>query len=233
MLKAKESDMFINNKATYHYFIEADRIALGRKRANLFSINGFKQLVFPDHVFKFQKLLRRLEYVKNCRKGFFGKCYYGILLIKYNHLSVKLGFSISINTFGPGLSIAHAGPIIINKGVSVGANCRINASVNIGTAAGYSHKAPVIGNNVYIGPGAKIFGEIVIADNIAIGANSVVNKSFLEPDIMIAGVPAKKIKAIEIDSLLIQATFLMDNNLYHVNFAGLSANAIKQKLKQA
>nr|WP_292372222.1 hypothetical protein [Methanosarcina sp. UBA411] len=50
-----------------------------------------------------------------------------------------------------------------------------------------------MGNNVYIGPGAKIFGNITIADDIAIGANSVVNKSFYEKGISIAGVPAKKI----------------------------------------
>jgi serine O-acetyltransferase len=46
---------------------------------------------------------------------------------------------------------------------------------------------------VYIAPGAKIYGAIEIADNIAIGANAVVNKSFLEPNITIAGVPARKI----------------------------------------
>ena len=44
-----------------------------------------------------------------------------------------------------------------------------------------------------IASGAKIFGNITIADGIVIGANSVVNKSFLEPNITIAGVPAKKI----------------------------------------
>ncbi|MDM7919729.1 MAG: hypothetical protein QUS12_11250 [Methanosarcina sp.] len=50
-----------------------------------------------------------------------------------------------------------------------------------------------MGNNVYIGPGAKIFGDIEIADGIAIGANSVVNKSFTEPNIGIAWIPARKI----------------------------------------
>lgn len=50
--------------------------------------------------------------------------------------------------------------------------------------------APRLGDNVYIGPGAKIFGPIEIGDNVAIGANAVVNKSF--PDsVTIAGVPAK------------------------------------------
>jgi serine O-acetyltransferase len=64
--------------------------------------------------------------------------------------------------------------------------------VNIGASGGRS-EAPQIGDNVYIAPGAKIYGDITIADGIAIGANAVVNDSFLEPNVTIAGVPAKKI----------------------------------------
>ena len=66
-------------------------------------------------------------------------------------------------------------------------------NVNIGANAG-SSKAPKIGDNVYIGPGAVIYGEIEIADGCYISANAVVNKSFLEPHAVIAGVPAKVIK---------------------------------------
>ena len=65
------------------------------------------------------------------------------------------------------------------------------------TAFGAKHfvnDAPKIGNNVEIGFGAVIIGKVIIADGIKIGANSVVTKSFLEPNITIAGVPAKKIK---------------------------------------
>ena len=54
--------------------------------------------------------------------------------------------------------------------------------------------APIIGNNVEVGFGAVIIGKVKIADGIKIGANSVVTNSFLEPNITIAGVPAKKIK---------------------------------------
>ena len=91
------------------------------------------------------------------------------------------------------MCIAHIGPIIISPYASIGENCRIHVGVNIGADARISNAAPIIGNNVYIGPGAKLFGKIEIADGIAIGANAVVNKSFGEKDISIAGVPAKKI----------------------------------------
>ena len=48
-------------------------------------------------------------------------------------------------------------------------------------------------SEIHIAPGAKIFGEITIADDIAIGVNAVVKDSFLEQNITIAGVPAKKV----------------------------------------
>ena len=66
-------------------------------------------------------------------------------------------------------------------------------NVNIG-ANGGSDKAPIIGNDVYIGPGAVIYGDIRIADGCYIGANAVVNKSIVEPHSVVVGAPAKIIK---------------------------------------
>jgi serine acetyltransferase len=57
-----------------------------------------------------------------------------------------------------------------------------------------SQKSPQIGDNVYIGPGAVLYGDITIADNCFIGANAVVNKSVTEEYSVIAGVPAKVIR---------------------------------------
>lgn len=51
---------------------------------------------------------------------------------------------------------------------------------------------PVLGDNVYIGPGAKIFGKIQIADGCKVGANAVVNKSFLVKKSILVGVPAQR-----------------------------------------
>ena len=52
--------------------------------------------------------------------------------------------------------------------------------------------APHIGDDCYLGPGAKIYGDIKIGNNVAIGANAVVNKS-LDSNCTIAGIPAKVI----------------------------------------
>ena len=108
-------------------------------------------------------------------------------------MGLTLGFSIPRNVFGPGLSLAHRGPIVVNDEVRVGENCRISHCVTIGTSPSSVNLAPRIGNNVFIGPGAVIVGPIEIADGIAIGANSYVDRSFTEQGITIAGVPARKI----------------------------------------
>ena len=78
---------------------------------------------------------------------------------------------------------------MISPEARIGAGARINACVNIGLKDG---KAPHLGNNVYIGPGAMLFGDIRLGDGVRIGANAVVNKSFPDGAIL-AGVPARMI----------------------------------------
>lgn len=129
------------------------------------------------------KVLRYTEYYSNTNN---------ILKYVYNFrlqfLQNKFGLHIPPNCCGKGLSIPHLGPIIINSNVIIGENCRIHVGVNIGAHNG---KTPIIGNNVYIGPGAKIFGDIIISDNVQIGANAVVNKSIKESNVVVVGVPAE------------------------------------------
>lgn len=195
----------IKSKQDYKYYLEADRIALGKKSK--------KPMFFFDEVWLFQRLLRKVEYYKNCKNSIFFRPYYYYLYLKFHLLSLFLGFHIKPNVFGPGLSISHPGTIVINGSARVGANCRIHVCTVIGTKAGYGDVTPRIGDNVYIGPGAKIFGDIEIADGIAIGANSVVNKSFTEPNIGIAGIPAKKINDKGSEKLVAKATEILNNSL--------------------
>ena len=187
----------IKSKNDFLYYLESDKKALEiyRKRPRFLG----------DTIWKFQRLLRRVEYFTNCKKSPVFKPFFLFAVVRFYLLSVKLGFSIKPNVFGPGLCIVHRGTIVIAEDAKIGANCRIHVCVNIGNKAGSANLAPRIGNNVYIGPGAKIFGDIEIADGIAIGANAVVNKSFLEPNIDIAGVPAKKIGDKGSRGLLVEA----------------------------
>lgn len=75
---------------------------------------------------------------------------------------------------GKNFVIDHFGGIVINGFSSFGDNCRIRTGVVVGLAHVDDPCAPVIGNNVDIGAGAKILGRIRIGDNVLIGANAVV-----------------------------------------------------------
>ena len=181
----------IQSKQEYKFYLERDRVASGIPPMNSLKAK-IRQLCFPQYEWKFIKALRWLEYCENVKKNHQGGVIYWVLAkYKFRKISVKLGFSIPINVFGPGLSLPHRGNIIVNPQTRIGENCRIHVGVNIGA---HHDKAPRIGNNVYIGPGAIIFGDIEIADNVSIGANATVNKSFNEPNVVIAGTPAQVVK---------------------------------------
>lgn len=151
-----------------------------------------------DVIWKYQILLRKCEYYNNCRCDIFGKIYGKFLKFRFITLGQQLGFSLPLNVFDKGLSIAHYGALVVNANAVVGENCRIHEGVTIGvTGNAYwglqENNAPIIGNNVFIATGAKIIGDVKIADGVAIGANAVVVKSIDEPNTTWAGIPAKKI----------------------------------------
>ena len=87
--------------------------------------------------------------------------------------------------------MGHFGGIVISQKATIGKNCNISHQVTIGrTNRGPQKGIPVIVNNVYIGPGAKVIGNIRIGNNVAIGANCVVTKD--APDnAVVVGVPGK------------------------------------------
>jgi serine O-acetyltransferase len=149
-------------------------------------------LVFPvaeqDYIWRCQWLLRHLEFNVNCNH----KVAAAIFKILYNRVSVKLGLHIPENTCGRGLKIMHTGSILINGKASLGEDVSLHINTSI-VAHGITGGVPRIGNNVVIGVGAVVLGDVYIADGIAIGANAVVNSSFNEQNIAIAGVPARKI----------------------------------------
>ena len=192
----------IKTKNDYNYYLEADKRAL--------RINHRRPRLVLDEIWKFERLLRKLEYYENCKNSIFWKPYYYFLYFRFHRAQIKMGFNIYPNSFGPGLSISHPGTIIVNPAARIGSNCRIHDCVVIGTNARDNNQVPTIGNNIYIGPGAKIFGKIYIADGIAIGANSVVNKSFYEKNISIAGVPARKISQKGSKGIIIEETSLIN-----------------------
>jgi serine O-acetyltransferase len=91
---------------------------------------------------------------------------------------------------GPGFVILHSIGVVINTNVRAGRDLVLYHGVTLGAEHG---RAPVLGDNVYIGAGAKIIGGVRIGSNVRIGANAVVTKDL--PDNATAiGIPARVIR---------------------------------------
>lgn len=92
--------------------------------------------------------------------------------------------------FGPGLVILHSHGIVINTTVVAGKGLVLEHGVTIGAE---KNLCPKLGDNVFIGAGAKIIGAVTIGSDVKIGANAVVTKDV--PDgATVVGIPAKVIK---------------------------------------
>lgn len=102
------------------------------------------------------------------------------------------GISIAFTTrIGKGFYIGHFGGIILGREVVLGEYCNISQGVTIGQAGrGKKQMSPTIGDRVYIGPGAKIFGGIRIGNDVAIGANAVVTEDIPDKAVVV-GVAAR------------------------------------------
>lgn len=132
----------------------------------------------------------------------FGRWRYGVrspLLRKAASLAYRIAFKfVQILTgielpceveLGRNFVIDHAGGIVISGYAKFGDNCRIRTGVVVGLARVAEPGAPVIGNNVDIGAGAKILGRIKVGNDVLIGANAVVTKDVPDGSIAV-GVPA-------------------------------------------
>ena len=90
---------------------------------------------------------------------------------------------------GKNFVIEHSGGIVVSGYAKFGDDCRIRNGVVIGLSRVGEPCAPVFGNHVDVGAGAKVLGNIRIGNNVCIGANAVVLQDV--PDNCIAvGVPA-------------------------------------------
>lgn len=174
-----------------------------KTRQDLKRVLQFEKKLYPNHLFdylvcyqriynwRYIKYLRKAEYHKN-NIGFFNKVLYLYYSRKKNKLGSRIGVEIWENSFDEGLVIHHNGNIVINGGARIGKNCQLHGDNCIGNS--YAGSAmPKIGDNVDIGVGAKIIGDVTIANGIKVGANAVVNKSFSEENITIVGCPARKV----------------------------------------
>lgn len=146
------------------------------------------------HIRRYLRYLRKQEYYINTADGNKIKGMLGLFYErKKNALGFRLGIEIGPNCFGKGLSIYHAGNIVVNTAVKAGRNCKLHGGNCIGNN-GKNLEVPILGDNIDIGYGAVLIGDITIADNVTIGANAVVNKSVDIANSVVVGIPGKIIK---------------------------------------
>lgn len=183
----------IESKNELKHYIECDLKSLGEYPVSI--RKRIEGLVIPTRR-NLQIRLRKLEYQKGKqKKSFFSRLRLTIQSKRYEKYCQKLGCEIPVGVFGPGLCINHTEGVVVTGHAKIGSNCRLNAGVNIGEFGRFNNSesstnAPVIGNNVYIGPGAKLFGAITVGDNVAIGANAVVNKD-VPSGATVVGIPGR------------------------------------------
>lgn len=133
-----------------------------------------------------QILLRKTEYYINSGHRILASLYKMRLL----QFQIKYGMHIPPNTFGRGLQVMHVGEIDINRKVRAGENCVIHVHTSL-AAGGTTYKVPHIGDGVVLFMGAIVCGNTWLADNVIVGANSVVTKSVYEENVTVAGNPAQ------------------------------------------
>jgi serine O-acetyltransferase len=110
-----------------------------------------------------------------------------VVLVLYRFLSIVLGIFIHLDArIGRGFYIGHFGGIFIGP-VRIGNCCNISQGVIIGQGmvGKLREGLPTIGDRVYMAPGANIFGQIAIGNDVSIGANAVVSKNIPDNSIVV------------------------------------------------
>lgn len=136
------------------------------KKNNIHPKNRWFIYVFRIGSFLYKKSETNLMYKP---LSIFFRILWRITINKQNHYPFE-------TEIGGGIRLPHNLGIIISGMASIGENCTIYHQVTIGIDELKSSKAPVIGNNCFIGAGAKIIGDICIGDNVIIGTNAIITK---------------------------------------------------------
>lgn len=120
-----------------------------------------------------------------------------LILARYISEKAKRKTGIEIHpgaTIGKRLFIDHGTGVVIGETAIVGNDVTLFHGVTLGgTGKEKGKRHPTIGNNVFIGSGAKVLGNIVVGNNVKIGANAVILKD-VPSNVTIVGVPGKIVK---------------------------------------
>lgn len=177
--------MEITSKKELEFCMKADyMMAHGRWKPTF--IERMRMFFGFSPVDQYLRIMRKLNYYSHFSNLSSGGVKYTYYKYKYSRLGLQLGFSISPKTFGYGLVIPHYGTIVVGNENRCGNYCVLHTS----TCISGEHGGKIIGDGLYLSTGVKIFKPIRLGNNVQIGCNSVVNRSFEEDNIMVAGMPA-------------------------------------------
>jgi len=184
---SKKNDIWmhetIQTKDDLKNWLECEKKAYSPKMS---PFGGLFRLTEEDFIWRYQTRLRKTEYYLNSGK----QIRYLVSRVRLIKMSAKFGINVRLNSCGKGLRIVHIFSVITSGDIGQNYTAFPNTLVGQGTRGGN----PIIGDNVTAYTGAIIVGGITIANNITIGANSFVNKSFLEEGVTIVGNPASIVK---------------------------------------
>ncbi len=114
-------------------------------------------------------------------------------------LLMQFGFGCRIGgacQIGKGTLFAYKGlGVLVVTGAKIGNNCSIHSGCKIVRKFPYKN-VPVLGDNVFIGPGAVICGPVKIGDHAVVAANAVVLKS-VPPRAIVGGIPARILGCVD------------------------------------
>lgn len=95
---------------------------------------------------------------------------------------------------GKGLFIDHGAGVVIGETAEIGDNCTLYQGVTLGGTGKHKGKRhPTLGNNVFVGSGAKVLGPFTVGDNAKIGANAMVLNA-VPANATAVGVPARVVR---------------------------------------
>lgn len=179
---------------------ELKKILKEEKEIYLYSREKYQKILLiiknsPKYrIWKYVRRMRITSYYYSKRKvNILYSIGYMLSYRLFNNAGAKLGIESGENVFGKKLRIFHSNGIVINGNAKVGDGCRLYGNNCIGND-GLTNACPKIGNNVRLCVGAKVLGNVTLADNIVVAAGSIVTKSCLESNVILAGIPAKIIK---------------------------------------